>query len=229
MNDKDSARDERELVLGNRQLLGIFFVATLLCGVFFAMGYVVGGNSTKAVSAADAAASDEGKRDEPQPQLRNDSGSVTAAPSATSATSASGDTGAQLPTAEPKVTDNPAAAGAQPPTPAPATPAAAQPAQNIPSAKQSAPAPAPVAAGVPVSTPESGTSYWQIAAEQRPAADGVVKDLRERGLPAILAKSSKPELFEILVGPYRSPLALSDAKRKLTELGFDRLIVHKQQ
>jgi len=228
MNDKDSARDERELVLGNRQLLGIFFVATLLCGVFFAMGYVVGGNSTKAVSAADAAtASDEGKRDEPQPQPRNDSSAAVTAP--TTATSASGDTGAQLPTAEPRVADNPAAAGAQPPTPVPVTTQAVPPAQYIPPAKPPAAAPAPVAASVPVSTPESGASYWQIAAEQRPAADGVVKDLRERGLPAILAKSSKPELFEILVGPYRSPLSLSDAKRKLTELGFDRLIVHKQQ
>src|SRR3569833_2346743 len=42
---------DRELVLGNKQLLAIFFVAALLCGVFFAVGYVVGGNSAKSTGS----------------------------------------------------------------------------------------------------------------------------------------------------------------------------------
>ena len=45
MVDNDN-HGERELVLGNRQLLRIFFVAILLCGVFFEMGYVVGAGRT---------------------------------------------------------------------------------------------------------------------------------------------------------------------------------------
>ena len=61
---------DRELVLGNKQLLAIFFVAALLCGVFFAVGYVVGGNSAKngsaSVSDPGAGQTTEGKRDEPQ-------------------------------------------------------------------------------------------------------------------------------------------------------------------
>ncbi|HVV44209.1 MAG TPA: hypothetical protein VHC72_03365, partial [Bryobacteraceae bacterium] len=60
---------DRELVLGNKQLLAIFFVAALLCGVFFAVGYVVGGNSAKAtgsvVGDSSTAVPVEGKRDEP--------------------------------------------------------------------------------------------------------------------------------------------------------------------
>jgi len=35
---------EFELVLGNKQLLSVFFVAVLLLGVFFIMGYIVGRN-----------------------------------------------------------------------------------------------------------------------------------------------------------------------------------------
>ncbi len=36
---------EFELVLGNKQLLSMFFVVVVLLGVFFVMGYIVGRNS----------------------------------------------------------------------------------------------------------------------------------------------------------------------------------------
>ena len=37
---------EFELVLGNRQLLSVFFIVVVLLGVFFTMGYIVGRNSS---------------------------------------------------------------------------------------------------------------------------------------------------------------------------------------
>jgi len=228
MNDYDG---EKELVLGNKQLLTIFFVAALLCGVFFAMGYVVGGNSAKsAAAAASSAANDstaapvaEGKREEPAPTAVND-----ATPPAPS------DAGSLPPSAEPRVADNPAAAGAQPvqaqvaavPPPAPAPKPVTPKSAVVPAAATPDAGSAPT--GIYLSIPEAGASYWQVAAPTRPAADVLVKSLRDRGLPAILARSSKAELFEVLVGPYRSSLTLADAKKKLTDLGFDGLIVHKQ-
>ena len=57
-----------ELVLENRQVLGIFFVAAVLCGVFFALGYIVGKNTGGAYTAPSPAAAgtpagtNEGKR-----------------------------------------------------------------------------------------------------------------------------------------------------------------------
>lgn len=36
---------EFELVLGNQQLFGVFFIVVMLFGVFFVMGYIVGQNS----------------------------------------------------------------------------------------------------------------------------------------------------------------------------------------
>ncbi len=36
---------EFELILGNRQLLSVFFIVVILLGVFFTMGYIVGRNS----------------------------------------------------------------------------------------------------------------------------------------------------------------------------------------
>lgn len=37
---------EFELILGNRQLMSVFFIVVILLGIFFAMGYIVGRNSS---------------------------------------------------------------------------------------------------------------------------------------------------------------------------------------
>ena len=47
---------EFELILGNRQLLSVFFIVVILLGVFFTMGYIVGRNSAPLASAEVAAA-----------------------------------------------------------------------------------------------------------------------------------------------------------------------------
>src|SRR6266852_3839330 len=43
---------EFELILGNRQLLSVFFIVVILLGVFFTMGYIVGRNSAPIASDA---------------------------------------------------------------------------------------------------------------------------------------------------------------------------------
>src|SRR4051794_6620105 len=42
---------EFELILGNKQLLSVFFIVIILLGVFFTMGYIVGRNSGPADTA----------------------------------------------------------------------------------------------------------------------------------------------------------------------------------
>ncbi len=206
MSEKDG---ERELVLGNKQLLGIFFVATLLCGVFFAMGYVVGGNSAKPPAtnpAADASTptASDGQREQPKPPSITD----TASPSPSTGDNTPG----PLPGPEPQVSNNPTAGGAQPPaaSPAPAT------------------APAEPTSTISVSIPEKGAEYVQVSAPERPGADNLVRILRDAKLPAIMAESSKPKLYRVLVGPYHTAVALSEAKRKLKDLGYDGLVTFKQ-
>ena len=41
---------EFELILGNRQLLSVFFIVVILLGVFFTMGYIVGRNSAPVIA-----------------------------------------------------------------------------------------------------------------------------------------------------------------------------------
>jgi len=66
-----SENGEKELILGNKQLISLFFVVVALCGVFFAMGYMVRGNSIKGsvVTGEDAVTQTAGsvKRQQPEP------------------------------------------------------------------------------------------------------------------------------------------------------------------
>src|SRR5579862_9772939 len=54
---------EFELILGNRQLLSVFFIVVILLGVFFTMGYIVGRNSGPVTTPEIASTS----RPEPRP------------------------------------------------------------------------------------------------------------------------------------------------------------------
>jgi cell division septation protein DedD len=187
---------EKELVLGNKQLISLFFVIVALCGVFFALGYMMGRPSGKQLVA-----------------IPDSSPSAAPSPAPT-----------QLHEAEPSAADTtPALPDAQPTAVAPQT----QPAHDVPGP---APAPAP-AAGAPAAsatiTPEAGATYLQVTALGRTDADHLVKTLREQNFPALLAESSKPELFRVLVGPYRQTADVADAKARLKALGFANAFVQK--
>ena len=200
--------NERELVLGNKQLLSLFFVAAALCGVCFAIGYMVGRNTSKAsISASDQppGGTTEGRRQQPE------------AP-----------TESQLPPPEPAVT---APTETKPAVDAPAADAKSAEARTstaAPKAYVEAPKPKPTEDPLTVATPEVGASYLQVSALPRPDAEGMVKTLREQKLPVIMALSSKQGFYRVLVGPYRQTVALSDAKSKLKTLGFNGAFVQKQ-
>jgi cell division septation protein DedD len=191
---------EKELVLGNKQLVSFFFVVLALCGVFFALGYMIGRNSTK-MTVADgspasmaSAASTTGQRSQESEPPRE---TVEESPRK------------DTPSEPPVVTET-----------APQT----QPAHDTPE-----PAAKPAVAEKPVATPasaaqlavpEPGAMYLQVGALHHADAETMVKTLREQGYPAVLATSSKPDFFRVLVGPYHSTAQVADSKAKLKTLGF---------
>jgi DedD protein len=112
--------NEKELILGNSQLISLFFVVVCLCGVFFALGYMIGRNSTKpvVVATADTAAPAVAHDEPPVVETPPASAPPIAAPDAVSPSPAPS---APAPVAEaPKPAPTPRAA-------APATTAEAQP------------------------------------------------------------------------------------------------------
>lgn len=206
MSERDN---EKELILGNSQLISLFFVVVALCGVFFALGYMIGRNSTKPVVA----------------------GVDTAVPGAASAAAP------EEPPAEPppvsSVSPAPPAPETSTPTPAPVETSPAQPVAVQPPPVREAP-PKPVAVAKSAAPPESadaplepGASWLQVAALRREDATKLVKTLREQDFPARLAESPKPEFFRVLVGPYHQTAQVADAKAKLKSLGFANAFVQK--
>ncbi|HEY3825451.1 MAG TPA: SPOR domain-containing protein [Bryobacteraceae bacterium] len=200
---------ERELVLGNKQLISLFFVVVALCGVFFAIGYMIGHNTSKTTLASaesNNAASGSPATESPVPQ--------------------SGDS------EPPRET---AAGDAQPPntTPADSQPAPTESASDPGTVAQApgTPTPAPStqtqAAHDSPFVPEAGATYLQVTALHRADADSLVRTLREQKLPAMVADSSKPDLFRVLVGPYHQTADVADAKARLKALGFANAFVQK--
>jgi cell division septation protein DedD len=207
------ADGEKELVLGNRQLISLFFVVVALCGVFFAMGYLIGRNSSKGIVAGTAPSADA-----PPATALAPASPADAAPPAESPAAADNQGGPEA---------QPAAVQTQAQTqPAPTQPAQTQPARDTP-AKPAAPPP-PSAAANAVVTPEAGATYLQVTALHRADADNLVKTLREQNLPAVVAASSKEDLFRVLVGPYHQTAQVAEAKDKLKALGFANAFVQKQ-
>ena len=70
---------EFELILGNRQLMSVFFIVVILLGVFFAMGYIVGRNSSP-VGAPEVASQRPETKTADTPAPRRETATATPAP-----------------------------------------------------------------------------------------------------------------------------------------------------
>ena len=185
---------EFELILGNRQLLSVFFIIVILLGVFFTMGYIVGRNSAPLTEVA-------GKQ-EAKPL-------VVESPS-------------RQPEA-PKKEAPPAAAPTETAAQQPETKKEAEPVKEPPQPVKKEPtktkreADKPAASG---SDPVVGATYLQLAATDKDKADIMVDMLRKKKFPSMAAEiPEKAGLFRVLVGPLPEG-AVNKTKGELQDAGF---------
>lgn len=115
----------REIVLGNKQLLSMFFVVAALLGVAFTMGYIIGRNTTGVSAASNPTTT-------VAPPVANRTAPIDAS-----------DTDS-APASTPRTESNPPAptSGTQPAKPYPGNPAAAPAPDEAPPSTPSAPKPA---------------------------------------------------------------------------------------
>src|SRR6202012_3086250 len=139
---------EKELVLGNKQLMGLFFVVVALCGVFFAMGYMMGRPSAKTPLA--------------NPETNQ----------APAATAPEVQQQVQQQSEPPRETAEVATPAPADPQPQPA-PIETKPARDTPPPPALAAEPEAHTAGV--SVPQEGATYLQVTALLRSDADKLVK------------------------------------------------------
>ena len=228
-----TGESENEILLGNKQLLAIFFVVVLLLGVAFAGGYKLGQASKKGVVAV--AGTDTAQAN--GTQTAGQTHDVTP-----------GDGGGDATTTAAPVADSGNTAAAQPA----AEPAQDTPAQTEPSPKQEAPLGAPkhtVKSAPPPSTedteapappppsrpersgefvPQTGQLFLQVAAVGRDEAEAVADVLHKKGFRAhAVPKPGNPKIYRVLIGPLKDASDLNSTRDSLRRTGFREVITQR--
>lgn len=205
---------ERELVLGNKQLLSAFFVVVILLGVFFTMGYFVGKNTANGGFNSGPSVPNGGPRPDAVGKPLDLGSPATPANPPDSTASAADTTAGSSATPAPEASAMPVRAASTSDETKTATP----PVERPPLAEK------PESGAEPMAQPSAEQMYLQVSAVRRPDADNMVKVLRERGFPALLGESSKQGLYRVLVGPYKTTGELGRAKSDLKAKGFDSIV-----
>jgi cell division septation protein DedD len=222
---------ETEILLGNKQLLGIFFVVAILLGVAFAGGYKVGQGSKKAGNTASLAdltspgtsTAGETHAVTPEGTAGNGGASGGATPetstqppqSDAAQTEPAGGTGAPLGSPLKKIQ-------AQKPPPAEDSEAPGPASQAAGS--QAAPATGPSSAGF---TPQPGQMFLQVAAERRDEAEAIADVLRKKNFRAHAVPKAGTKLYRVLIGPIRDATDLNSTRASLRKTGFLEIFVQK--
>jgi cell division septation protein DedD len=205
---------EFELVLGNRQLLSVFFIVVVLLGVFFMMGYILGRSSGAArqevsstpatiepISAAGAKSSPSGEAMPPPTasgEVAPPAGSAAVVEKPQPVTKAQEEVPVALPKVEaPKVE-------------------AKKTEPKVEEKPKPVPAPAPAGGKVPRG------AYLQVAATSLGDAQSMSAKLRGAGFPVQIQLKEDPnpsQLHRVLVGPFDKG-ALNASKGKLKDAGY---------
>jgi len=212
---------ETEILLGNKQLLGIFFVVAVLLGVAFAGGYLIGhGSSKKSVAtAATPAPADAAASPAAPGTAGGETHSVGADPSAAEDKQA-GDPSpdAVFAPTEPATTNRQKAI-------APSNTRGHKREERTSTSEEIKPTPAPASGTF---TPQAGQTFLQVAAVARDEAEAVADVLHKKGFRAhAIPKPGNPKIYRVLIGPIRDTGDLSSTRDSLRHAGFREVIVQR--
>lgn len=202
---------EFELILGNKQLLSVFFLVVLLLGLCFVGGYVLGRGAAPVLNASNTTALPESTKQvevakAPAPVAEKESSVPEPAPTQTA----------------PQREEPAPAPAPEPPKPEPVKAKAETPKAETKSKELKAKAEPPKATKQPPATsqPVAGRVYLQLSATDKVKAETMVDLLRSRNLPGIAAAiTERPGLYRVLVGP-TSEAGVNDLRGKLKSAGF---------
>ncbi len=201
-----TGENETEILLGNKQLIGIFLVIAILLGVSFTGGFLVGrGNGEKKAAAAVA----------PTAEIKTDS------PKA----------GGQTRTLEPEGTAASPQSNSDP-EPTVAKPLAGS--AVLGSRKRPAAKPVPMAEVEAKSeavetgyVPQSGSEYLQVAAVGKDEAEAVADVLHKKGFHAhAVPKPGNVKIYRVIIGPVKDAGDLSSTRDALRKT-FREVIVQR--
>ena len=206
---------ETEILLGNKQLVGIFFVVAILLGAAFTGGYMLGRGASAKKPFASAPAS--ANTTAPSPPTVGETHAFPADSGAASDVSSST-------------------------PPEPASKRSAKRPDNS-QVSEDAPLGTPhrkadkvravesqdTATGTGESfTPQSGQQFLQVAAVERDEAEAVADVLHKKGFRAhAVPKPGNAKLYRVIIGPIRDAGDLSNTRDALRRTGFREVIVQR--
>lgn len=195
---------ETEILLGNKQLLAIFFAVAILLGIAFYGGYVVG-KGAAAHQPASTAAANAPVSDQPTPAANPATGGETH-----SVPAESGPPAEPAPAAMDSATQS-----SEPPLGSPKR----KNVENPVTTSSKAPAAEPF-------TPEAGQAFLQVTATGRDEAVAIADVLQKKGFRAhAVPKPGNGKLYRVLVGPIHDAADLSSTRDSLRRTGFREVIV----
>jgi DedD protein len=232
--------EEFELVLGNKQLLSLFFLVVVLFGVFFSFGYTVGysrGESSQTRDVAGAAPLEEPAKKVQLPEALLRDAPKPTPPSAPTKTAPASSTTPQKEAPPPSVAQTTPASEASKPrpvqeTPKPVAPPPSKtsappttaPPKTAPPAKSSAPAETAARAPQPSGQAVASQTHLQVSAVRvKRDAEVYVEQLRAKGHPAALSDQGDG-WYRVLVGPFKSDAEAEAYQKRLREEGVDSLL-----
>jgi cell division septation protein DedD len=211
-NDRES-----EILLGNKQLLGIFFAVALLLGVAFYGGYMVGHSS----SARKAPASSETAAAAPAAGQNVPAGETHTVPGESGGSSEDGRSSGER---EPVIKSNPGSHELAGSGTADA-PLGSHKGRTAHETKSPAVADSDASGGY---QPQPGSQYLQVVALGRGEAVGLADVLHKKGFRAhAVPKPGNTSLYRVIVGPIRDAGDLSSTRDALRKTGFREVIVQR--
>jgi cell division protein FtsN len=209
---------EKEILLGNKQLLGIFFVLVILFVVLFGAGYMVGRTSGEKKGTDTAVEA----KSAPAESASANGGETHAVSPDPPADTASERTKTITPANESVMAPkrNPAVSA---PAPLGSRPAAKTATADLTRSEQEQ------QAETSVSTPATSgrNTYLQVAALQRGEAEKVAKILSKKGFRARIAPKPGTQYYRVLVGPVRDAGDLASTREALRTKGFREVFVQR--
>jgi cell division septation protein DedD len=205
--------NETEILLGNKQLLGIFLVVAVLLGISFTGGYMAGRGAARRTASAEPAQSESGTGGQTR----------TVSPDAI------------LPDSQ-KLTDKSSVADtagereqhdSEQPLGARRNKAKVQPVREL--KPETAQVITPPTSSRESYTPHSGSQYLQVAAVERDEAEAIADVLRKKGFRAhAVPKPGSNKLYRVIVGPVRDAGDLRSTRDALhNTAGFREVIVQR--
>lgn len=211
-----TSENETEILLGNKQLLGIFFAVAVLLGFAFTGGYMVGRGSSEKKSPT--AAATPGPATPSTNAAGGETHSVGATPNSDSDENQTGGAGYR-PMAIPAAKKGGGNANSEQPL------RSSKGKANEPKGQQ-----APLRSDTTTPfVPQPGQTFLQLGATTRDEAEGVADVLQRKGFRAhAVPKPGNPKLYRILIGPLRDAGDLSNTREALrNRAGFRVMIVQK--